>query len=125
MLMMGDDTWLQLFPDHFEKSYPYPSFNVKDLHTVDDGVTEHLLPSLYKEDWDVLVAHFLGIDHAGHIYGVDSVPMVQKLEQYNDILEKVIDVLKSESGFGGLHENTFLIVMGDHGQTINGDHGGG
>lgn len=32
--MMGDDTWTQLFPDHFERSYPYPSFNVKDLHTV-------------------------------------------------------------------------------------------
>lgn len=125
VLMMGDDTWLQLFPDHFEKSYPYPSFNVKDLDTVDNGVIEHLLPSLYKEDWDVLIAHFLGVDHAGHIYGVDSVPMIQKLEQYNDILEKVIEALKSQSGFGGLHENTFLIVMGDHGQTTNGDHGGG
>ena len=33
-LMMGDDTWMQLFPDHFDKSYPYPSFNVKDLDTV-------------------------------------------------------------------------------------------
>lgn len=34
-------------------------------------------------------------------------------------------MLKSESGAGGLHENTFLTVMGDHGQTTNGDHGGG
>lgn len=34
VLMMGDDTWLQLFPDHFNTSYPYPSFNVKDLDTV-------------------------------------------------------------------------------------------
>lgn len=32
--MMGDDTWTQLFPNHFNKSYPYPSFNVKDLNTV-------------------------------------------------------------------------------------------
>lgn len=32
--MMGDDTWMQLFPHHFERSYPFPSFNVKDLHTV-------------------------------------------------------------------------------------------
>ncbi|CAL9048922.1 uncharacterized protein LOC103978910 isoform X1 [Musa acuminata AAA Group] len=125
VLMMGDDTWLQLFPDHFNTSYPYPSFNVKDLDTVDNGVIEHLLPSLYKEDWDVLIAHFLGVDHAGHIFGVDSAQMIQKLEQYNSILEEVVDVLKSESGAGGLHENTFLIVMGDHGQTTNGDHGGG
>ncbi|KAH9726380.1 GPI ethanolamine phosphate transferase 3 [Citrus sinensis] len=125
VVMMGDDTWVQLFPHHFKKSYPYPSFNVKDLHTVDNGCIEHLLPSLYEEDWDVLIAHFLGVDHAGHILGVDSVPMIEKLEQYNEILDKVIEVLDNQSGPGGLHENTFLLVMGDHGQTINGDHGGG
>ncbi|KAJ0798886.1 putative alkaline-phosphatase-like, core domain superfamily [Helianthus annuus] len=34
VVMMGDDTWTQLFPHHFNKSYPYPSFNVKDLDTV-------------------------------------------------------------------------------------------
>lgn len=125
VLMMGDDTWLQLFPHHFEKSYPFPSFNVKDLHTVDNGCIDHLFPSLYQEDWDVLIAHFLGVDHAGHIYGVDSSPMIEKLEQYNGIIDKVVEVLKSHSGPGGLHESTFLLVMGDHGQTLNGDHGGG
>ncbi|XP_041007365.1 GPI ethanolamine phosphate transferase 3 isoform X2 [Juglans microcarpa x Juglans regia] len=125
VVMMGDDTWTQLFPNHFKKSYPYPSFNVKDLHTVDNGCIEHLLPTLYQDDWDVLIAHFLGVDHAGHIFGVDSGPMIEKLEQYNLVLEKVIEVLESQSGPGGLHENTFLLVMGDHGQTLHGDHGGG
>ncbi|KAG0479707.1 hypothetical protein HPP92_010565 [Vanilla planifolia] len=125
VLMMGDDTWLQLFPHHFNVSYPFPSFNVKDLDTVDNGVIEHLMPSLLKEDWDVLIAHFLGVDHAGHIHGVHSSPMIAKLEQYNTILEEVVDVLKNYSGPGGLHENTLLLVMGDHGQTLNGDHGGG
>ncbi|XP_075651995.1 uncharacterized protein LOC142622418 isoform X1 [Castanea sativa] len=125
VVMMGDDTWTQLFPDHFKKSFPYPSFNVKDLHTVDNGCIDHLLPTLYEEDWDVLIAHFLGVDHAGHIFGVDSTPMIEKLEQYNAILEKVIELLESQSGPGGVHENTLLLVMGDHGQTLNGDHGGG
>ncbi|WCJ41278.1 GPI ethanolamine phosphate transferase 2 [Euphorbia peplus] len=125
VLMMGDDTWVQLFPDHFNRSYPYPSFNVKDLHTVDNGCIDHLFPSLHEEDWDVLIAHFLGVDHAGHIFGVDSNPMIEKLEQYNLILEKVIQELENQSGPGGKHENTLLLVMGDHGQTLNGDHGGG
>lgn len=125
VVMMGDDTWLQLFPHHFNKSFPYPSFNVKDLDTVDNGCVKHLLPSLYEGNWDVLIAHFLGVDHAGHIFGVDTKPMVQKLEQYNGIVEEVVEVLKSQSGPGGLHENTFLVVMGDHAQTLNGDHGGG
>ncbi|WVZ71801.1 hypothetical protein U9M48_020338 [Paspalum notatum var. saurae] len=125
VVMMGDDTWIQLYPEHFNKSFPYPSFNVKDLDTVDNGVIEHLLPYLHKNDWDVLIAHFLGVDHAGHIFGVDSTPMIQKLEQYNRILEGVIDTLRSLSKPGGTHENTLLLVMGDHGQTLNGDHGGG
>nr|CAB3472662.1 unnamed protein product [Digitaria exilis] len=110
VVMMGDDTWIQLYPEHFNKSFPYPSFNVKDLDTVDNGVIEHLLPSLQKNDWDVLIAHFLGVDHAGHIFGVESTPMIQKLEQYNQILEGVIDTLRSISKPGGTHENTLLLV---------------
>lgn len=125
VVMMGDDTWTQLFPHHFNKSYPYPSFNVKDLDTVDNGCISHLIPTLYDDDWDVLIAHFLGVDHAGHIFGVDSAQMIDKLQQYNEQLEKIVQVLQRQSGKGGLHENTLLLVMGDHGQTVNGDHGGG
>ncbi|KAJ4802575.1 GPI ethanolamine phosphate transferase 3 [Rhynchospora pubera] len=121
VVMMGDDTWTQLFPHHFNHSYPYPSFNVKDLHTVDNGVAQHLVPWLHRQDWDVLIGHFLGVDHAGHIFGVDSQPMVQKLEQINAILQNVTDIMNSQKHL----ENTMLIVMGDHAQTLNGDHGGG
>ncbi|XP_061989871.1 uncharacterized protein LOC133708427 [Rosa rugosa] len=125
VVMMGDDTWTQLFPNHFDKSFPYPSFNVRDLDTVDNGCIDHLLPFLHREDWDVLIAHFLGVDHAGHIFGVDSGQMIEKLEQYNTVLQNVVEALESQSAPGGLHENTLLLVMGDHGQTVNGDHGGG
>lgn len=31
------------------------------MYQVDNGVIEHLLPSLHKNDWDVLIAHFLGV----------------------------------------------------------------
>jgi hypothetical protein len=41
---MGDDTWQQLLPEAFTESHPYPSFTVKDLHTVDDGVWEVRCP---------------------------------------------------------------------------------
>ena len=34
---MGDDTWLQLFPGAFAWARPFPSFNVHDFHSVDDG----------------------------------------------------------------------------------------
>lgn len=39
---MGDDTWENLFPKRFHRSLPFPSFNVKDLHTVDNGILQHL-----------------------------------------------------------------------------------
>jgi hypothetical protein len=39
--------------------------------------------------------------------------------------QEVVAVLEKESGPGGLHEGTMLLVMGDHGQTLHGDHGGG
>jgi phosphatidylinositol glycan class O len=39
---MGDDTWESLFPKKFQRSLPFPSFNVKDLHTVDNGILQHL-----------------------------------------------------------------------------------
>ena len=41
------------------------------------------------------------------------------------VFQKVIEALQEQSGPGELHENSLLIVMGDHGQTLNGDHGGG
>jgi hypothetical protein len=37
---------VQVYPTGFNDSFPYPSFNVKDLHTVDEGVIEHLLPAV-------------------------------------------------------------------------------
>jgi hypothetical protein len=27
-------------------------------------------------EWDILVGHFLGVDHAGHTFGVESAAMV-------------------------------------------------
>lgn len=38
--MMGDDTWMKLFPSHFSVAHPFDSFNVKDLHTVSFSLVE-------------------------------------------------------------------------------------
>lgn len=38
---------------------------------------------------------------------------------------QVMDHLVSQGGPGGVHERTLLLVLGDHGQTMSGDHGGG
>ena len=83
---MGDDTWMGLFPDRFKKAYAFPSLNVKDLHTVDDGVIEHLVPEMKTKGWDVLIAHFLGVDHCGHRYGPNHPAMAEKLTQMDKVI---------------------------------------
>uniref|UniRef100_A0A4W3IHM7 GPI ethanolamine phosphate transferase 3, catalytic subunit n=1 Tax=Callorhinchus milii TaxID=7868 RepID=A0A4W3IHM7_CALMI len=115
VVFMGDDTWEGLFPKKFFKSFPFPSFNVKDLHTVDNGVLQHIYTTGIDSDWDVLIAHFLGVDHCGHRYGPDHPAMADKLNQMNEMLRSVIDRVQND---------TLLVVLGDHGMTSTGDHGG-
>ncbi|KAF2840419.1 hypothetical protein M501DRAFT_1010528 [Patellaria atrata CBS 101060] len=117
---LGDDTWHSLFPGYFDPNltHAYDSFNVWDLHTVDNGVNEHLFPLLDKSNagkWDVIFAHYLGVDHAGHRYGPDHPAMSAKLEQMDGVLKQVVDALDDE---------TLLVIMGDHGMDSKGDHGG-
>ncbi|KAI9728706.1 MAG: mannose-ethanolamine phosphotransferase gpi13 [Chrysothrix sp. TS-e1954] len=117
---LGDDTWHSLFPGYFDANLTkaYDSFNVWDLHTVDNGVIEHLMPLLHPSNsskWDVLFGHFLGVDHAGHRYGPDHSAMKGKLEQMDAVLHDAISLLDEE---------TLLVVMGDHGMDGKGDHGG-
>jgi predicted AlkP superfamily pyrophosphatase or phosphodiesterase len=57
-----------LYPHSFAVAHPFPSFDVWDLHSLDNGVVQELFPLLTPErqgEWDVLIAHFLGVDHAG------------------------------------------------------------
>ncbi|KAK6179351.1 hypothetical protein SNE40_011734 [Patella caerulea] len=112
---LGDDTWLGLYPGRFFKKFPFPSFNVKDLHTVDNGILKHLLPELKLKDWDVFIAHFLGVDHCGHRFGPNHPAMSEKLLQMNSMIRNVTKVLDKD---------TVLFVFGDHGMTRTGDHGG-
>ncbi|KAK7037483.1 mannose-ethanolamine phosphotransferase gpi13 [Paramarasmius palmivorus] len=116
---MGDDTWMSVFPDAFHPNmtFPYDSFNVEDLHTVDNGVITHLFPLLEDQSkpFDFLVGHFLGVDHVGHRVGPDHPVMKAKLEQMNDVLTRVVD---------SLDDDTLLVVLGDHGMDSSGDHGG-
>ena len=117
---LGDDTWHALFPGYFEVELtrPFDSFNVWDLHTVDDGVNAHLFPLLEGKNatkWDVVFAHYLGVDHAGHRYGPDHPAMAAKLRQMDEVIRKLI---------ADIDDSTLLVVMGDHGMDSKGDHGG-
>lgn len=66
---------------------------------------------LKKDDWDLLVAHYLGVDHAGHRYGPNHPEMTRKLDETNVRLKKIIDELPLD---------VLLFVVGDHGMTETG-----
>lgn len=113
MILLGDDTWVQLYPNYFDKSLDYPSFDATDIHTVDNGIIDHLLEEVNQ--FDILIAHFLGVDHVGHRYGPNHPAMRAKLNQLDQVLRQVIDKMD---------ENTLFFILGDHGMTEDGNHGG-
>jgi phosphatidylinositol glycan class O len=120
LVHLGDDTWQALFPGYFDTNltHAYDSFNVWDLHTVDNGVNEHLFPLLRPENsskWDVIFGHYLGVDHAGHRYGPNHAAMASKLQEMDRVIRDII---------AALDDKTLLVVMGDHGMDTKGDHGG-
>ncbi|KAG7266330.1 hypothetical protein CRUP_038481 [Coryphaenoides rupestris] len=42
-------------------------------------------------DWDVLVAHFLGVDHCGHRFGPDHPAMGHKLTQMDGVIRMALE----------------------------------
>ncbi|KAJ2894443.1 mannose-ethanolamine phosphotransferase gpi13, partial [Coemansia aciculifera] len=202
LVFLGDDTWSSLFPKELSDTQaaerndtlwsaawarvrPFPSLNVWDLDTVDDGMLSRLpffllppesaehnmapqaaanirakrskwrqlvrqqdmlshpdfgaaegavapadstldsamasasvgLEQLHK-DWDVIIAHGLGVDHCGHRYGPDHPAISSKLAQMNQAIELIVDAIDSSD------KPTALYVFGDHGMDPKGDHGG-
>ncbi|KAK0064954.1 GPI ethanolamine phosphate transferase 2 [Biomphalaria pfeifferi] len=119
MVFFGDDTWLKLFPGYFERSDGTTSFFVADFTEVDLNVTRHLQKELTNPEWELMILHYLGLDHIGHTTGPNS-PLVQpKLKEMDDIILQIYSAMKH------WNESSILIVCGDHGMSDQGGHGGG
>jgi phosphatidylinositol glycan class O len=113
---MGDNTWMGMYSKLFDKSYPALPLDVKDVHTVDNLVIEHLIPEIKSnQTWDVIIGHFLGVDHCGHTYGPNSHMMKMKLIQLDKYIKKVFETVDND---------TIIFVFGDHGMTETGEHAG-
>jgi GPI ethanolamine phosphate transferase 3 subunit O len=143
-VLLGDDTWEKLFPNtparrHWKHAVGIPSFDVADFHTNDDAVLSEIYEVLRRETPEavmaaappartsadaharLVVAHFLGVDHVGHRIDSDNPFMKGKILQLDEMLRNVSHLLRERP----TTMNTMLLVMGDHGMTNSGDHGGG
>lgn len=79
-------------------------------------------------EWDVLVLHYLGLDHIGHYQGPRSPLMPGKLREmdsivhilWEEVLAKDVDRCSPDDAQCG----TLLVLLGDHGMNEVGNHGG-
>ncbi|KAG8594441.1 hypothetical protein GDO81_001205 [Engystomops pustulosus] len=122
IVFYGDDTWIKLFPKHFVESDGTTSFFVSDFTEVDDNVTRHLDDVLKRDDWDVLVLHYLGLDHIGHLTGPHSHLIGPKLYEMDFVLKKIHSALSSKDEDPSFP--SLIVVCGDHGMSEAGSHGG-
>ncbi|GAB2226125.1 hypothetical protein Drorol1_Dr00021917 [Drosera rotundifolia] len=122
MVMLGDDTWLKLFPELFARHDGVSSFFVKDTVFVDRNVSRHLSTELDKDDWRLLILHYLGLDHIGHIGGRKSVLMIPKLGEMDEVIRMIH--LNNIANHDDHRGQTLLVVVSDHGMTADGNHGG-
>ncbi|KAB0388886.1 hypothetical protein E2I00_014758 [Balaenoptera physalus] len=97
IIFYGDETWVKLFPKHFLEYDGTTSFFVSDYTEVDDNVTRHLDKVLKRRDWDVLILHYLGLDHIGHVSGPSSPLIGRKLSEMDSVLMKIHASLLSEN----------------------------
>lgn len=111
----GDDTWIRLFPGLFVRSEGVNSFYVTDYTEVDENVTRNLGSELFARDWQLLVLHYLGLDHIGHVHGPRSSLIPNKLIEMDNITRRIVETLNDDS---------LLLITGDHGMADIGGHGG-
>ncbi|KAF8859626.1 GPI ethanolamine phosphate transferas-like protein 2 [Acephala macrosclerotiorum] len=120
LVMYGDDTWLKLFPETFDRTDGTSSFFVSDFTEVDNNVTRHVPEELRKNDWNTMVLHYLGLDHIGHKTGPRGPNMIPKQHEMDGIVNQIYDAMTTKDHL----QSTLLVLLGDHGMNDAGNHGG-
>jgi ethanolaminephosphotransferase len=52
-------------------------------------VTRHLTTELSAMDWRLMVLHYLGLDHIGHVEGPQSPIARPKLQEMDNIVKRI------------------------------------
>lgn len=66
-VQLGDDTWIKLFS--FDVSYPCETtFDIWDWETCDNIIYSNLINEVENKN-DLIIGHFLALDHIGHATG--------------------------------------------------------
>ena len=87
----GGFTWMALYGKEFTRAYPHELFNVADLDDCDDITMRDINKEMTYNNFTMLIAHIIGIDHAGHYYlNVAHPDMERKILDAEAMIKKVI-----------------------------------
>ncbi|CAG2171590.1 unnamed protein product, partial [Oppiella nova] len=123
VVFFGDETWIQLLPQHlFAKYNGTSSFFATDYTEVDTNVTYCVDRELKRlKEWDVMIMHYLGVDHIGHSHGgYHSRLMPKKLLEMDSVIKSIYTSVSAPD----VSEPYLVVITGDHGMTDIGNHGG-
>jgi len=109
----GFYVWTNLFPgEQFEHRTIYDKgFN--DVYESDNKTLDIVHEWISGDSPDVMIAHLGGSDHAGHIWGVNSVEYKNKM----NILDSQLDAIHQ-----AIPNDWTLMITADHGMTEEGGH---
>ena len=83
---------------------------------MDGKVQQNIFDELdNNSDFTLLMGHLLGVDNAGHTYNSFTKEIERKLLDTEQIIKTVVEKMD---------DKTTLVVLGDHGMSIDGNHGG-
>jgi hypothetical protein len=71
----------------------------------------------------VIILHYLGLDHIGHSYAAKKEYVNPKLKEMDGKIKEVYEWIERKDSEDG--KRSLILMMGDHGMTNDGNHGGG
>jgi GPI ethanolamine phosphate transferase 3 subunit O len=115
VVFCGGYSWVDLYGENIDRAFPKNLYNVADLDDGDATTMSNFHREFDTKNWTLMIAHVLGVDHAGHYYNNVAHPETErKLGDAEVIVKGVVDKLDND---------TVLLVFGDHGMTDMGGHG--
>ena len=68
MVFSGGFAWVGLYGEDIDKAYAHELFNVAELDEPDEITMSNFHREFDLNDWRMMIAHVIGVDHAGHYY---------------------------------------------------------
>ena len=72
---------------------------------------------LEKSNFDMMILHYLGVDHVGHVHGPKHPLIPVKLKEMNLVVEKIFKKLQSQLEQAQNEGNLPHLITGDHGMA--------